>query len=150
MTDNPGHYAWTSLDREFVTKDSGQREEFDSGAKRDTQTGKPRYDLIPAGPLKRLAELMARGAEKYDDNNWTKGMPASRFLASLMRHIEAYRLGDREEDHLAGVVFNAFALMYFESTEWDDINGAEPSTADWPNEEPESSLDQLRGKRGHW
>ena len=107
----------------FTTKDSGKREEFDSGAKRDTQAGKPRYDLIPAGPLKRLADLMARGAEKYDDNNWTKGMPSSRFLASLLRHVEAYRLGDRDEDHLAAAVFNAFAVMYFEGTEWDDLNG---------------------------
>lgn len=106
----------------FVTKDSGQREEFESGARRDTQDGKPRYDLVPAAPLKRLAELMARGAVKYGDSNWMKGMPASRFLASMMRHVEAYRLGERDEDHLAAVVFNAFAIMHFEGTDWDDID----------------------------
>lgn len=111
---------------QFVTKDSGQRDEFESGAKRDTQEGKPRYDLIPPHPLKRLAELMERGARKYDDNNWMKGMPSSRFMASLLRHVEAYRRGERDEDHMAAVVFNAFALMHFEShPEWDDITPCE-------------------------
>lgn len=106
----------------FVTKDSGAREEFESGARRDTQDGKPRYDLIPPEPLKRFADQMARGAVKYGDNNWTKGMPSSRFLSSLMRHVEAYRLGDRDEDHLAAVLFNAMAIMHFEGSRWDDIN----------------------------
>jgi len=106
----------------YLTYDSGEREQFGSGAQRDTQVNKPRYDLIPAAPLKRLAELMARGAVKYGDNNWTKGMPASRFMASLMRHVEAYRLGERDEDHLAAVVFNAFAIMFFENSEHDDLN----------------------------
>lgn len=106
----------------YVTKDSGVREEYQTGAKRDTQQGKPRYDLIPPGPLKRVAELYARGAEKYDEHNWTKGIPTSRFLASLMRHLEQYRNGERDEDHLAAVVFNAFGLMTFEGTDLDDVH----------------------------
>ena len=115
---------------EYVTKDSGAREDFDSGARRDTQTGKPRYDLIPPGPLKRIAELYARGAEKYDANNWTKGIPVSRFQASMMRHLEQYRNGETDEDHLAAVVFNAMGIMHFQGTiPWDDA-------FDWSVEEP--------------
>lgn len=106
---------------DYITKDSGAREEYTSGAKRDTQEGKPRYDLIPPGPLKRHAELMARGAEKYDAHNWTKGMPVSRFVASAQRHLEQYRAGDRSEDHLAAVAFNVYAVMFFEGSEWDDM-----------------------------
>lgn len=37
----------------FVTKDSGQRQEFTSGMVRDTETGKPRFDLIFDGPVTR-------------------------------------------------------------------------------------------------
>lgn len=107
----------------FVTKDSGQREEFGNGSVRDTEEGKPRYDLISPIASKRRAELMARGAEKYGDRNWEKGQPASRFLSSLMRHVEMYRLGDRTEDHLAAIGYNSDALMHFENTEWDDVNG---------------------------
>lgn len=105
----------------YETKDSGNREEFGSGAVRDTQNDKPRYDLIPPKGLKRVAELYARGAAKYDDHNWRKGMPSSRFMASLLRHVEQYRAGDRDEDHLAGAIFNALALIEFEGTEWDDL-----------------------------
>lgn len=97
--------------RSYVTRDSGARDEFDTGARRDTQDGKPRYDLIPVEPLRRLAALMQRGADKYDDDNWRRGMPMRRFEASMMRHVFAYMDGDDEEDHLAAVVFNAFAIM---------------------------------------
>jgi len=37
----------------WITKDSGKREQFTSGMVRDTQEGKPRFDLIFDGPLTR-------------------------------------------------------------------------------------------------
>lgn len=108
----------------FITKDSGSRQEFESGMVRDTQEGKPRYDLIPTGPLKRLADLYARGAEKYDDDNWKKGQPYSRAYASLFRHLMQWRNGDTDEDHLAAVACNAFTIMYYEDNkpELDDLS----------------------------
>lgn len=120
---------------DYITKDSGAREDFASGARRDTQSGKPRYDLIPPGPLKRLAELYERGAVKYGDSNWEKGMPCSRIIASLMRHVEQFREGDRTEDHLAAVAWNAFALIYFEGTRWDDTRKWGPNDKAIPLEE---------------
>lgn len=119
----------------FITKDSGERQEFETGMVRDTQTGKPRYDLIPVGPLRRLADLYARGAEKYDDNNWQKGQPYSRAYASLFRHLIAWREGERTEDHLAAVAWNAFTLMWYEQNkpELDDLFNGEKK-----NEIPET------------
>lgn len=102
------------MSEEFVTLDSGKREEFNTGSRRDTQDGKPRYDLIPVSSLKRLAGLYARGADKYGDHNWAKGQPFSRTLASLLRHVYAWQEGERTEDHLAAVAWGAFALMYYE------------------------------------
>lgn len=99
---------------EFVTKDSGDRQDFDTGARRDVQTGKPRYDLLPPVALRRLADLYARGAEKYGEGNYEKGMPFTRVYASLFRHLIQWREGDKEEDHLAAVAWNAFALMLYE------------------------------------
>jgi hypothetical protein len=98
----------------FVTKDSGERDDFSTGARRDTQEGKPRYGLVPVPALKRLAELYTRGAEKYGEDNWQKGMPFSRVMESLLRHVYQYLEGDREEDHLAAVAWNAFTLMTYE------------------------------------
>lgn len=97
-------------------KDSGQRQSFNTGAVRDTQDGKPRYDLIPATALKRLAIHYANGAKKYGDRNWEKGIPASRCLASTMRHLFDWVLGDRSEDHLSAVLFNIMAIIHWEET----------------------------------
>jgi hypothetical protein len=98
----------------FITKDSGQREPFATGAVRDTQTGKPRFDLVPIAALEREADLFGRGAEKYGEGNWEKGMPFSRVYASLFRHLVAWRKGDRTEDHLAAVRVNAAFIMAYE------------------------------------
>ncbi len=111
----------TKKDKAYVTLDGGEKQVFETGAQRDDQGGKPRYDLIPPMPLRRLAELYSRGADKYDDHNWAKGMPTTRILASLLRHVEAYRAGDETEDHLAAVAWNAFAIMHFQGTEHDDF-----------------------------
>ena len=94
---------------EFVTKDSGKREEFQTGMVRDTQDDKPRYDLIDGPFLKRWAELMARGAKKYGENNWRKAATEAelaRFKASAIRHLYQWMDGDISEDHAAAVAFN--------------------------------------------
>lgn len=97
-----------------VVKDSGAQESFTTGAVRDIQEGKGRYDLIPAYPLERLAMHYENGAKRYSDNNWCKGMPISRCLDSLLRHANKYKAGMTDEDHLSAIVFNTFAIIYYE------------------------------------
>jgi len=65
-----------------AVKDSGAREEFDTGSKRDTRKGRGRYGLITPIALKRLAQHYENGAAKYGDRNWEKGQPVSRYLGS--------------------------------------------------------------------
>lgn len=106
----------------FKTKDSGSRAEFPSGMVRDTQEGKPRFDLIfPEGVpyqeqmLTRFAELMARGAVKYDERNWEKASTAEelgRARSSALRHMIQWYLGEGDEDHAAAVMFNIMAAEY--------------------------------------
>ena len=77
--------------------------------KRDVQTGKPRYDLLDRSMLKRWAGLMARGAEKYGENNWKKAateLELERFKASAIRHLFQWLDGETDEDHAAAVYFN--------------------------------------------
>ncbi len=93
----------------FETKDSGERQEFSTGMVRDVQTDKPRYDLLDVPMLKRWAELMARGAKKYGENNWKKAATEeelNRFKASALRHMFQWLEGDTAEDHGAAVYFN--------------------------------------------
>jgi len=100
----------------FETKDSGARMEFDSGMVRDTQEGKTKWHLVFSGPmLRRWAELLTRGADKYDDDNWMKAEGAAelaRFRASAARHFAQWMNGDRDEDHAAAVFFNLNGAEY--------------------------------------
>lgn len=107
---------------DYITRDSGNREEFGNGSVRDTNAGKPRPDLISPVATERKGNLLARGAEKYGERNWEKGQPLSRFRESKIRHGLMYDLGDRTEDHLAAEAYNVDGMMHFEGTEWDDIN----------------------------
>lgn len=97
---------------DYVTLDSGERQDYDSGMRRDTQQGKPRYDLIDRDFLRRWAELMARGAEKYGERNWelaNSEEEVNRFKASAFRHLMQWLDGDETEDHAAAVAFNLAA-----------------------------------------
>ncbi len=97
---------------DFITKDSGQRQEFGTGSKRDTREGKGRYDLIPPLALKRLAGVYERGSAKYGDRNWEKGQPLMRYLDSAMRHLSQLIAGDIDEDHAAQAAWNLFSYMW--------------------------------------
>jgi hypothetical protein len=52
---------------------------------------------------------MARGAEKYGEENWRLAddeAALKRFRASAMRHMFQYLEGDATEDHAVAVAFN--------------------------------------------
>lgn len=98
----------------FGLKDSGQRQKFDTGARRDVREGKGRYDLLLRGmpvALRRLAQLLERGAAKYGDRNWEKGMPVSRFLDSAARHLCQFAEGATDEDHAIQAAWNILAAV---------------------------------------
>ena len=149
----------------YLTKDTGKRKEFSSGAVRDDDGAKTRWDLIfPLGQMwsespaailftsdvryrklfkvtdeylnnsgggyfpidvtkelykiegrsmpRRLAELMTRGAAKYNARNWelmNSKEELGRATESLTRHALEYMSDEGEldgEDHAAGLMFN--------------------------------------------
>jgi len=94
--------------------DSGKREQFKTGAVRDTAKGKARVDLISPYAQMRKGQWLRLGAEKYDERNWEKGMKISRCIASLERHIQEYKMGLTNEDHLAAIAVNAEFIMHYE------------------------------------
>jgi hypothetical protein len=106
--------------REYVTKDSGQREEFSTGMRRDLQEGKTRYDLIIpkmmiVSMFQRWADLMTRGAIKYGERNWEKAgteEELERYYASAFRHFMQWYTGETDEDHAAAVFFNIQGAEY--------------------------------------
>jgi hypothetical protein len=92
--------------------------QFESGARRSEVIG-PRYDLIPEGPLRRLAMRYTLGAAKYGEYNWQKGMPFSDTFNHIFEHLqkakESIRLGSiTVDDDLAGAAWGVLTLMFFQ------------------------------------
>jgi hypothetical protein len=92
---------------------------FASGAVRSEEI-KARYDLIPSGPLERLALRYGLGASKYGEYNWQKGMPFSDTYNHILVHLESVKRKYEQgfgfefiDDDLAGAAWGCFALMFF-------------------------------------
>ena len=105
--------------------DGGERIKYgENAAIREPAEGKGRPSLISPWALTRLAKHYENGAKKYDDHNWRKGMPYSRYIDSLLRHVIAFLERDESEDHPAAIAWNAFSIMHHqelnESEKWDD------------------------------
>lgn len=95
-------------------KDSGERQQFSTGAVRDNADNKPAYELVSPIALRRIAKHLANGAKKYSKHNWERGMSMERMMGSALRHLNQWREGDRSEDHLAAACFNIMGVIHFE------------------------------------
>jgi hypothetical protein len=96
-----------------------------------------RFDLIPVEPLRALARLYGRGAQKYEDDNWRRGYRWRLSIGAALRHFFTWCAGksydtanglkdgpiehDAEgkpihmgEHHLTCVVWHCFTLISFE------------------------------------
>lgn len=118
-----GFKGGDSLDGKIV--DGGERTVYAEGsAQREPALGKGRPDLISPFALTRLSKWYELGAQKYGDRNWEKGMPYSRYTASMFRHIISWMRGDKSEDHLSAIAWNAMAIMHHQELKeikWDDM-----------------------------
>lgn len=82
--------------------------------------GKLRYDLFPPEALEEIVRVYTRGAEKYAERNWERGMKWSECLRALKSHMTKWEKGEVFDDeltdcrHLAMVAWNAIALLVYE------------------------------------
>lgn len=80
-----------------MIKDSGDRTEFETGAKRDMHAGKGRMEV---------SKHCEEGALKYGEHNVDKGIPLHSLLDSASRHLAKYMVGMDDEDHLRAACWN--------------------------------------------
>lgn len=92
-------------------KDSGQRENFNTGSVRDCREGKGRFDLLPLFAEEELSKHFEAGALKYGDNNWLKGQQLSRYLDSARRHLNKAARGQTDENHFVAAAWNIMCLI---------------------------------------
>ena len=106
-------------------KDSGTRTQFETGAVRDAETDKGRFDLIPFEAMQGVARIFEKGAAKYDARNWEKGIPTHRYADSAARHLSKYTNGHRDEPHLYQAIWN---LLCWAQTEYWIAEGRLPAS----------------------
>lgn len=88
-----------------------------TGIKKDQ--GKNRWDLLPFEVIEWAVKTMTFGASKYGENNWKKVENAEeRYFAALMRHLVAYRSGERYDQetsypHLAHALCCLIFMFWF-------------------------------------
>lgn len=80
--------------------------------------GKARFDLLPPEAIEELARHYGKGAVKYVDRNWEKGMSWGRCFASMMRHAWAFWRGEDFDPengthHMVAVAWNAIAIYTY-------------------------------------
>jgi len=56
--------------------------------------GKLRYDLVHPLAHEGMVDVLTFGAEKYSPRNWENGMPWSKIISSLKRHLSAIEKGE--------------------------------------------------------
>ena len=88
--------------------------------------GKPRMELLPMDALMEVSKVLTHGAKKYAPDNWKSvENPKDRYTGALLRHLAAWREGEKIDAesggdhllHIAQVACNALFLVWFELKE---------------------------------
>ena len=98
--------------------DSGLRESFGEGmAVREADPGKKPLGGISPHLKLAIGELLRKADDKYKAaggyRNWEKGMPVTRCIDAIERHLTSFQLFDESEDHLAAIAWNAMVLIHY-------------------------------------
>lgn len=90
--------------------------------------GKARHDLFEPFAIDEVAKVYTKGALKYADNNWKKGMKWSKMLASLKRHITQFESGEDFDydpdcpECKAGTCVNHTGLYHMAHAAWNCLS----------------------------
>lgn len=80
--------------------------------------GKRRWDLLPWDQVGQIVDILGHGADKYGENNWRElARFDDRYFAAVMRHLTAWRRGERIDPdsghtHLAHAACGLLFLMW--------------------------------------
>lgn len=79
-----------------------------TGAKRNREEGRGRWDLLPFQGIDCVAQVLDEGCKKYGHRNWEKGLPV----------FESYV--DHALQHLAKLTVEALGMSSFNEKELED------------------------------
>jgi hypothetical protein len=99
------------MSEDKMLRGQGTMETSETGANRESNSNRGRFDLIPYEAMEAYAKWIELGAEKYGDRNWEKGVSVKRCICSMVRHALKAANGWTDEDHLAACMWNAAAAI---------------------------------------
>ena len=95
---------------------------FETGAVRDTDTGKLDYEgFLSPIVLERYVQYMNKNrlqsdGSYRDSDNWQLGIPIVQYMKSLCRHFfvvwKGHRIGTINEEDVCGVMFNSMGILF--------------------------------------
>ena len=94
-----------------IKKETGEKREFSTGAKKQPAAGKGTPVLIPGDAILEVAKHFEEGAAVHGDRNWEKGIPLSELLNSLERHLQQEKMGMTDESHARAILWNAIVYV---------------------------------------
>ena len=103
-------------------KDGGSRVDAGTGGLKEATGGRGAYDLVSPLAIHRLAVHLEKGAAKYGDRNWEKGIKYQRLIQALLRHTYQFLAGMDDEDHLAAMMCNIMFLTHFDALGRTDLD----------------------------
>lgn len=100
--------------------------------------GKLPWHLLPVEAMEEIVKVLQFGATKYAPENWRKGLSWDETYDSLMRHLIAWKRGEKVDPetglpHMAHVLTNAAFLMSFELTNTGTDDRWKQPTTEKPN-----------------
>lgn len=80
--------------------------------------GKTAWSLIDYPSIEPMAKVLMYGCEKYDRDNWKKGLTVTSVIDSLMRHIVAFKQGETLDEesglpHIGHAMCNLMFMQYY-------------------------------------
>jgi hypothetical protein len=90
------------------------------GRGKKTDGDKVMLQLVEPEFIEAMGYILTFGAKKYGDYNW-RGLDRERVVGSLMRHLNDYRKGEKEDlyephgSNLAAVAVNAMFLYWIDN-----------------------------------
>lgn len=78
-----------------------------------------RFDLLPVDALWHVALVFGKGAEKYADRNWERGLQWSKSYGALQRHLALWWARDPDDpethlSHMAHAAWHCLVLLAHE------------------------------------
>ena len=115
----------TTLKDTGFKKIEGKDTSYNTGATRDSRSGKGAMVWMPQDALFLVSRIYEKGNLGRGWRNWENGMPIEDLLDSGLRHVSQHIAGDRKEPHLSQAVWNLLCALQMSIWVWMGTRPAE-------------------------